>query len=245
MRFPMSASNNGSEEVEGMRVFALRRLKDLEDAAAGPVGALAAAAVLLLAGCAAEPAAAPAGSPPAAAAPAEIGLVERLAEIERDVAAIRTGLDPAKPPIDELLEVEGDIQSLVTRLQQSGPAAAPPAPERPVAIATAPIGPPAAPAEGAFAIHLASYQKKDSVLDGWTEYRKQYRGVLDGLQPRVAAIDLKDGRGTLYRLKAGPFATEAAARAACRKVAAYPAGYCRVMDFSGLPGPQFWSRGGS
>jgi SPOR domain len=116
------------------------------------------------------------------------------------------------------------------------PAAAAPA----TVLAATPIDPPPMVGAGGFGIHLASYQKKESVLAGWRDYRRQYQGVLDRLTPRVAAIDLKDGRGLFYRLKAGPFATAAAARAACTKIAAYPAGYCKVMDFSGVPGETFW-----
>ena len=48
-----------------------------------------------------------------------------------------------------------------------------------------------------------------------------------------------------HRLKAGPFATAAAALAVCRKIAAYPAGYCKVTDFSGVQGEAFWRRGAS
>jgi SPOR domain len=216
-------------------------------------------ALLLLGGCAdIHPASAPAES----TAQATLDPAARLAGIEHSIAALRSEGDPTKPSIARLEQVEGDIRSLVSSLEQEAarpaeaPAAEPPpeisAADKPIplappagAIVTAPIGPPPAPADGKFGVHLASYKLKESVAEGWSDYRKQYRGVLDGLQPRVAAIDLHDGRGTLYRLKAGPFASEAAARATCHKVEAYPAGYCKVMDFSGVPGETFWRRGGS
>jgi len=226
-------------------------------------------AVLLLGACAdIHPAAAPADSTGQAApgnSPAALDPAGRLAEIERKIAALRSEGDPAKPSITGLEQIEGDIRSLVSGLEQEAakpakstaaePIAPPPesvAVDQPTPLAppaanivATPIGSAPAPAAGRFGIHLASYKLKASVAEGWSDYRKQYRGVLDGLQPRVAAIDLHDGRGTLYRLKAGPFDSAAAALAACRKIEAYPAGYCKVMDFAGVPGETFWRRGGS
>jgi SPOR domain len=223
---------------------------------------------------------------------AELDPAERLAKVERDVAALRSDYDQAKPAIDRLVAIEGDIRTLVSQLGQvnaqaaGAPTAAPaiaaakppdpaprpgatakPAPaagaDKPVAlpsapaqakpaptassvsIAPTPIGPPRASTEGKFAIHLATYQRKAAVAEGWAEYRRQYHGVLDALQPWVSEIDLHDGRGTLYRLKAGPYDSAAVAQAACTKIEAYPASYCKVTDLSGVPGNEFWGRGTS
>jgi hypothetical protein len=204
----------------------------------GPVfgRTLLAVSLLCLSGCVTKP---PALPPPGSEALALSGVPYRLARLEGEIAALRGGYDPVTPPIDRLEAIEGDLHGLVAELRAE--AAPEPAATAPAAvIAAAPIDPPPMAGASGFGIHLASYQKKESVLAGWRDYRRQYQGVLDGLTPRVAAIDLKDGRGLFYRLKAGPFATAAAARTACTKIAAYPAGYCKVTDFSGVPGETFW-----
>jgi hypothetical protein len=183
-----------------------------------------AAAALLLAGCAEtkQPV-----EPPPADRSADSPGATKLAAIEAELAALRQAGDPDKPSVAKLEAIDSEIRALI--VQQAPPAA-------PV-----PLAPPAdKPVADAFAIHLATYKLKDSVADGWTEYRKLYGAVLDGLEPRVATVDLQDGRGTLYRLKAGPFASAAAAGVACKKVAAFPGGYCKVMDFTGTPGTEFW-----
>jgi SPOR domain len=200
--------------------------------------------LLCMGGCAAKPASPPPGNEAPALSGDTPALPDRLARLEGEVAVLRGSYDPAKPPIDRLEAIEGELHDLIAELRvetATEPAATIPS----AAIATTPVDPPSIANDGKFAIHLASYQLKESVLDGWRDYRRQYRGVLDGLSPRVAAIDLKDGRGTFYRLKAGPFATRTAALAACRRIAAYPAGYCKVTDFSGTPGEAFWRRGAS
>jgi len=193
--------------------------------------------VLLLGGCAEDKPAAP--SPEAAAPaekPAEPAAAAKLADIEAELAALRKDGDPAKPSVARLKQIEGEIHALIA--QQAPPPPIPlAAPAQPAKEASA--------AAGSFGIHLASYQLKGSVADGWAEYRKAYGAVLDGLEPRVASVDLHDGRGTLYRLKAGPFASAAAAAAACKKVESFPGGYCKVMDFTGEPGAEFWRHAGS
>jgi hypothetical protein len=182
--------------------------------------------VLLLGGCADT-----ASQPPAEAAdkPADTVPADRVARLEREIVVLRSDYERA---IDRLNQIDGEVRSLAP------PPAAEAPPGKPAPLATEP------PADGKFGIHLATYQKKDSVEEGWSDYRKEYRGVLDGLEPRIASIDLHDGRGTLYRLKAGPFASEADAQSACKKVRAYPAGYCRVTDFAGVPGASFWGKAG-
>jgi hypothetical protein len=177
-------------------------------------------------------------------APEPGGPVDRLAKIEHAVGVLRATYDPAKPPVDQLTAIEGEIHDLTQQLGQSDAATAPASapvepPGKPVALAPPPEP---APATGQFALHLATYKLKSSVAEGWADYRKQYHGVLDRLNPRVAEIDLHDGRGTLYRLLAGPYDTAAAAEATCKKIATYPAGYCRVMAFSGMPGAEFWRK---
>ena len=185
--------------------------------------------MLLLGGCAdtAQQPPAETGDKPAADKPADVAPADRVANLERQIVALRSDYERA---IERLNQIDGEVRSLAPPPAEAG---------KPVPITAEAL------TDGKFGIHLATYQKKDSVEEGWSDYRKQYRGVLDGLEPRIASIDLHDGRGTLYRLKAGPFGTEADAQAACKKVRAYPAGYCRVTDFAGVPGAAFWGKAGS
>lgn len=81
-------------------------------------------------------------------------------------------------------------------------------------------------------IHLVSLRQPEAAQRAWTELRSRYADVLGSLQHRVSAIDFGDGRGTFYRLKAGPFADHAAAEQACVALRAKGA-YCGVSDFLG------------
>lgn len=101
-----------------------------------------------------------------------------------------------------------------------------PPPPKPAAIApsvppppvpTAPAVPPArSAAEGQRMVHLASYRSVGDAEQGWQALRSAHTELLQSLKPKVRPVVVK-GRGTYYRLYAGPLASDAAADL-CRKL---------------------------
>jgi hypothetical protein len=101
----------------------------------------------------------------------------------------------------------------------------PAAPEAPPAAAVqraaAPV-PPAAPASAAdvdYGIQLAALRSADGVPSEWLRLKAAFGSILGKLDHRVVKADLGD-RGVYHRIVATPFASEAAARAACDKLQA-------------------------
>jgi Flp pilus assembly protein TadD len=113
----------------------------------------------------------------------------------------------------------------------------------PASVAVAPAPHDARPAEtkgnGQFALQLAVYQKISGIAPGWQKYKSAFADVVGTLEPRVAMIDLGDGRGPLYRLKVGPFHSAAAAQAACQRLKSGGSD-CKVSDFDGAPAQEYW-----
>ncbi|MBL4615173.1 MAG: tetratricopeptide repeat protein [Magnetovibrio sp.] len=69
-------------------------------------------------------------------------------------------------------------------------------------------------------VHLASYRQKRSANRGWAALQKRFGSVLGGLEHRIERVDLGNGKGVFYRLKAGPLPSNNAAKAMCRKLKA-------------------------
>jgi len=123
---------------------------------------------------------------------------------------------------DTLAAVEDEMRTLALRL------AAPvePLPE-PDPVAPDPVG-----GISLFhAIHLASYRVEGNAVAGWTSLQMLFPDLLASRQARLEAVDL-GARGEFLRLKAGPFDTQADARAACAVIEA-AGGWCAVADFTG------------
>ncbi|HEV7370670.1 SPOR domain-containing protein [Arenibaculum sp.] len=188
---------------------------------------LAAAFAAALAGCAATPATDP---------PQEEALAERLERLERDVAELRAQLASMQPGVDRFVRIEGDIRDLLAQLSALpgtvSPGAAPPAGPDPLDPTRA---------VGGHALHLASYREPKQVGDGWRRLLARFPDQLGTLAPRVVGIDFGDGRGTFYRLKAGPLPDAASAEALCRLIRS-SGEFCDATDFTGTPGEEFWGR---
>jgi Flp pilus assembly protein TadD len=185
---------------------------------------------------------------------------EKIAKIDLDTAAVSSNLRfyealrttpavaslPASPvtPASDAVPAAPTEQAVPTALAPAAPiavpvalAAAPPAP----APAASMVRPNRAEPSGAgqFAVQLAVYQKLSGIAAGWEKYRSGFADVVGKLEPRIAMVDLGDGRGPLYRLKAGPFGSAQAAQAACQKLKAEGSD-CRVSDFDGAPAQEYW-----
>jgi len=70
------------------------------------------------------------------------------------------------------------------------------------------------------AVHLASFRQKKAAERGWMQLQKRFGSMLGDLQNRIEHVDLGNGKGAFYRLKAGPLPSNAAAKAMCRKLKA-------------------------
>jgi len=141
---------------------------------------------------------------------------------------------PALQPVEQTqpAPAPGQPQSL-RPLQpvQAAPAQAPaaPAPAAPTQLTS--ISPSVAPAEQV-SVHLASFRGQDSARQGWRELQATHSDLLGGLDYRISPVQLSGGRGTFYRVKAGPFTDTASAEEICRLMKSRNA-YCVLSDFTG------------
>jgi cell division septation protein DedD len=114
------------------------------------------------------------------------------------------------------------------------PAAAPPPAPPAVAAAPAPpraVAPPAPaasaakleavtqrpPPPGSYRIQLAALTSNDDAARAWEKLRKAFPDVLAGLTPAIVKVDLP-GKGTFYRLQAGPLKDRDQANGACARI---------------------------
>jgi hypothetical protein len=67
-------------------------------------------------------------------------------------------------------------------------------------------------------VQLFSSRSADEARSAWASLKEKNGDLLGALSPTVARADLGD-RGTFYRLRAGPIADEAKARAICDSLA--------------------------
>lgn len=74
-------------------------------------------------------------------------------------------------------------------------------------------------ASSQYLLQLAAYNSKDSADSGLASVSMRY-GELLGLAPLFIESAMIPDKGTIYRLRAGPFESEEAAQATCRKLAA-------------------------
>jgi hypothetical protein len=145
--------------------------------------------------------------------------------------------EPAAPSPPALRPVEqsqpaaspGQPQSLRPIQQGQAAAAAAPAPAAPTQLTS--ISPSVAPAEQ-ISVHLASFRGQDSARQGWRELQATYSDLLGGLDYRISAVQLSGGRGTFYRVKAGPFTDTSSAEEICNLMKSRNA-YCVLSDFTG------------
>jgi hypothetical protein len=76
------------------------------------------------------------------------------------------------------------------------------------------------PASGSgFQLQLLSSRSVDDAKGAWARLRDKNADLLGSLSPSVARVNL-DNRGTFYRLRAGPIASETKARSICDSLAA-------------------------
>lgn len=119
-----------------------------------------------------------------------------------------TGSAAATPTVEEVLAAV-----------RPPPAPSPPAPKEPAKTeSTAP----------AYRVQLAAVRSLKRAQGEWDRLRRKNTDLLGNLALSVVKADLGPTKGMFYRLRAGPLADEAAARALCAKLAARKVG-CLIV----------------
>jgi hypothetical protein len=104
-------------------------------------------------------------------------------------------------------------------------------------IATAPAGESSPPQSerpasgGGFQLQLFSSRSEDDAKGAWVRLRDKNADLLGSMAPSVARVNL-DNRGTFYRLRAGPIASETKARSICNSLSGRGVS-CLVVRSSG------------
>lgn len=114
----------------------------------------------------------------------------------------------------------------------------PPTPEPlPKAAEEVPVATPAGPVAraakgGQAAVHLASYRSRQQADRGWQQIKRAHGEILGNLEPEVSEVNLGKGKGTYFRLKAGPIANKKTAADICGKLKQRRQ-YCEPADNDG------------
>jgi len=80
-------------------------------------------------------------------------------------------------------------------------------------------------------VHLDSYSRVQYAREGWRRLQREHPDELGLLEPRTERIMI-EGKGVMFRLIGGGFASEAKATALCESLA-QKRQYCRVVTFDG------------
>lgn len=155
--------------------------------------------------------AAPAGDPAAAAAPS-------ASEVRPDPMAAPAAAPPARPVQPAAI---GPVQTAATSAPPpaaSAPAPVPAPPPAPPAIRSAPSGDPAFSPGGRYVVQLGAPSTEAAALAEWERRRRAMPELLGGAERFIVRADV-NGR-TVFRVRAGSFATAAEADAFCGRIKA-------------------------
>jgi cell division septation protein DedD len=155
-------------------------------------------------------------APPPEAVPQDVARSEPAAGTEGNVAV------PLAPPVAPPPAAPRDIKPLAVTPPKPPPtppaAATPAAPARDVAATSpAPQRKPATSA-GRYNVQMASLKSRAAVQQNWTTLQRQHSDLLGKLELNIQSVQLSGGRGTYYRMQAGPLASRAQARALCESL---------------------------
>ena len=70
-----------------------------------------------------------------------------------------------------------------------------------------------------YRVQLSASRSEEYIRRDWSSYRKRYSELFDGLDGRVERAELGEEKTVWYRLRVGPFASEASAKELCAKLA--------------------------
>ncbi len=90
----------------------------------------------------------------------------------------------------------------------------------------------AAPAQSGLGLHLASYRTQQAAEEGWRTISDKYKGQLSGLNSRISQVNLGQGKGTFFRLLAGPVSDQQQAKSICDQLKRANQ-YCDPLNLDG------------
>ncbi len=137
---------------------------------------------------------------------------------------------PQSAPVAPVTQPSGQQAPATTAAQTPAARPAPPPPPLPTQTqtgtsrpaGTAPAAPAAQPRTGTVSgwkIQLAALRSEAEVQTDWARRQAQHRDLLGGLTLQIQKVEVT-GKGTFYRMQAGPLADKAAADALCAKLKA-------------------------
>ncbi len=72
----------------------------------------------------------------------------------------------------------------------------------------------------AYRVQLAASRSEENIRRDWSSYQQRYSDIFDGLDGSVERAEIGEEKTVWYRLRVGPFASEASAKELCSKLAA-------------------------
>lgn len=135
-------------------------------------------------------------------------------------AAVKAEAPPAPPSAPPAKE---EASSTVVKQLAATPPKAPPV-KAPAKVKKAAPKPKAAPkkttvakrtATGSYRVQMSSLRSQSAVQKSWVSLRKRHSDLLGKLSLSIEPVTLKGGKGTYYRMQAGPFASRSTASALC------------------------------
>jgi hypothetical protein len=155
--------------------------------------------------------------------PAESPLSSGPAAMEAPPAAgTPLATNPSVAPPSPSPETPATKSSAAPAASTTKPAPAPQVAQAKIPTAPATAAKPAQPGKpvrgSSVQVQLFSSRSADEARSAWARLKDKNGDLLGALSPTVARADLGD-RGTFYRLRAGPIADEAEARAICDSLA--------------------------
>ena len=77
----------------------------------------------------------------------------------------------------------------------------------------------AASSNRVYRVQLSASRSEEYIRRDWSSYQKRYSDIFDGLDASVERAELGEEKSVWYRLRVGPFASEASAKELCAKLA--------------------------
>ncbi|MSO85203.1 MAG: SPOR domain-containing protein [Rhodospirillales bacterium] len=140
------------------------------------------------------------------------------------------GESVVRPPTGGTARPSAPMRETAPATQAAAPAREPQAPPTPVPAPAPQVAAPAEPGSG-YLIQVGAVRAPEGAETEWNRLLRQHGETLRGLKLFVARADLGD-KGVFWRLRAGPFADEAAAKNRCAELAKRKAG-CLVVKSQG------------
>jgi len=140
---------------------------------------------------------------------------------EQGLGAATEGTAPAAPPLDSALPRPRPQAAAAPAVAALAPEAEPPesaapAPAAQPAELVAAPAPEAAVASG-YVVQLSSQKTEDQAKAAFASLQKKFGAVLGGQQPNIQRADL-GSKGTYFRVRVGPLASQAEAADLCRRL---------------------------